>query len=412
MNIVLFIFASFLVNYTIIDSVDVGNYANGVAFGSGYVWAIDNGVDDIFKIDPNTMNIISTKSYPGGLDGLGYDGEYLWIGIWSSSIHKVDTAGNCIDTWPSPGATYSYGMAFDGTYLWHSDKNLKVIYKLDYNDPTIVYESFSVTWTPRDLGWYRNHLWATANSNTIYELEPSDMSIIDSWPSGRPNTAGIALGGGYLWFGSNASQDGKVYKVDLPLGIEEIEFTATSCPSGCRLNWNVNLESNIVEYAIRRKLEEEAYYVNITSIPVSGSSPSPKSYSYIDEDVEQNKRYFYKLGMVDLDNNVTWYGPVSVFVRSMEDYLKMEPNPFRDKVTINLGMYDVGFEMYETSLNIYNISGRLVKSLPLTANHSALSTAVTWDGKDDRGRVLPQGIYFLELKSRHYSTSRKLVKIK
>lgn len=405
MNLLLLLFASCFINYTIIDSVDVGNYANGVAFGSGYVWAIDNGVDDIFKIDPNTMSIISTKSYPGGLDGLGYDGEYLWIGVWSSSIHKVDTAGNCIDTWTSPGATYSYGMAFDGTYLWHSDKNLKMIYRLDYNDPTIVYESFSVAWTPRDLAWYGGHLWATANATTIYELDPTDMSIIDSWPSGRPNTAGIALGGGYLWFGSNASQDGKVYKVDLPLGVEEIEFTATSCPSGCELKWNVNLETDVVEYIIHRKSEEETEYRKISTIPASGSSPSQKTYSYIDENVKQNKRYFYKLGMVDLDNNVKWYGPVTVLVRSIKEYLKIKPNPFRDKITINLGIYDVGYKMNETSLNIYDISGKLVKSFPLP-------TVVTWDGKDDRGRVLPQGIYFLELKSKHYNISRKLVKIK
>ncbi len=211
----------YIVSFTIVDSVNIGGYANGVAFGNNYVWACENSSDFIFKIDPDNMQIVSSFYYSGGLDGLAHDGEYLWIGYWPDYIHKIDTTGNMVGSWPSPGADYSYGMAFDGQYLWHSDKDLNMIYKLDYNDPTNIIESFAVSWVPRDLGWGRNNLWAIANANYVYELDPTNMNIINSWSTGRPYSSGIALGGGYLWFGTN-SNTGWVYKVEGVIGIEEV----------------------------------------------------------------------------------------------------------------------------------------------------------------------------------------------
>ena len=209
-----------VVSFTIVDSVNIGAYANGVAFGNDYVWACDNGSDYIFKIDPDNMQITSSFYYYGGLDGLAHDGEYLWIGYWPDQIHKIDTMGNMVGSWPSPGQDYSYGMAFDGQYLWHADKDLNKIYKIEYNDPTIIIDSFFVSWTPRDLGWYGGHLWASADWAYIYELDPANMNIINSWAAGRPYCSGVALGGGYLWFGTN-SNTGWVYKVEGAIGVEE-----------------------------------------------------------------------------------------------------------------------------------------------------------------------------------------------
>ena len=211
----------FIMSFTIVDSVDIGDYANGVAFGNDYVWACDNGTDSIFKIDPDNMQIVSSFRYGGGLTGLAHDGEYLWIGYYPDSIRKIDTTGNTAGSWPSPGAANSYGMAFDGQYLWHTDADLRMIYKLDYNDPTNIIDSFAVSWTPLDLGWYRDHLWGIDyDSSLVYELDPTNMNIINSWSTGRPSSSGIALGGGYLWFSTNNSF-GWVYKVEGIIGVEE-----------------------------------------------------------------------------------------------------------------------------------------------------------------------------------------------
>jgi hypothetical protein len=79
------------------------------------------------------------------------------------------------------------------------------------------------------------------------------------------------------------------------------------------------------------------------------------------------------------------------------ELLIISSNPFTDEVEISLGMYDVGCKMYETSVEIYNISGRLVKSVPLTTNHLSLGTD------------LSPGIYFLKVNGKYV---KKIVKIR
>lgn len=223
---VMSVLLSCLVGFTIVDSIDLGDHTNGIGFGSGYVWACENAYDSIYKINPDDMQIISKFYYYGNLDGLTYDGEYLWIGYFPASIHKIDTTGNLIDSWPSPGADYSYGMAYDGQYIWHSDKDRRTIYKLDYNNPTTIIDSFVVAWEPRDLCWYRDHLWAVADWTHVYELDPTNMNIINSWPTDRYYSSGLAIGGGYLWFGTSGDL-GWLYKVDGVVGVEEASTPLT-----------------------------------------------------------------------------------------------------------------------------------------------------------------------------------------
>jgi DNA-binding beta-propeller fold protein YncE len=215
MSLVLCLFSQL----NITDSVYVGNYPNGIAYINKYLYVTENGSDHIYKIDPDNMSIITSFSYPHGMDGLGDDGENLWLAFYPNSIHKIDTLGNLIGSWASPGP-YSYGMTWDSTYLWHADQNLQTIYKLNYNDPTQVIASFSVSWVPRDLEWCRGHLWAIADLSFIYELDPTNMNIINSWPTQRNPASGIAIHDNYLYFSTN-NNTGWVYKAEGFTGIDE-----------------------------------------------------------------------------------------------------------------------------------------------------------------------------------------------
>jgi hypothetical protein len=88
------------------------------------------------------------------------------------------------------------------------------------------------------------------------------------------------------------------------------------------------------------------------------------------------------------------------------------PNPFRDKVEINLGMYDVGCKMYDISIKIYDMSGRVVRSFSLTTNHSAPGTAVSWDGRDESGALLPAGTYILKANGNGINKVKKLMLVR
>ncbi|MEZ4648471.1 MAG: S8 family serine peptidase [Candidatus Eisenbacteria bacterium] len=84
--------------------------------------------------------------------------------------------------------------------------------------------------------------------------------------------------------------------------------------------------------------------------------------------------------------------------------LLAQPNPFRDAVdlswheptpmsgsptspTAGAGSSDLS---PPTVLSIFDSSGRTVRRIPVTGNHSQ------WDGRDDHGRALPSGVYWVQ----------------
>jgi len=96
-------------------------------------------------------------------------------------------------------------------------------------------------------------------------------------------------------------------------------------------------------------------------------------------------------------------------------YLKISPNPCRDRVTIR---YYIGQRAECIELKIYDVSGCLVKVFSLPTPYSPdlaprsgaglLPTVVSWDGRDDYGTLLPSGIYICTLQS---NGNKKIEKI-
>ncbi|MFQ5770505.1 MAG: FlgD immunoglobulin-like domain containing protein [bacterium] len=83
------------------------------------------------------------------------------------------------------------------------------------------------------------------------------------------------------------------------------------------------------------------------------------------------------------------------------------PNPFNPSTTIS-------FEIKESSdvtLEIYNIKGQLVRTLVkgklIAGNHSFV-----WNGRDDRARLVPSGLYISRMSAGEFVDQRKMLLIK
>jgi len=86
--------------------------------------------------------------------------------------------------------------------------------------------------------------------------------------------------------------------------------------------------------------------------------------------------------------------------------LSIYPNPatsFSIKYTVS--------KSTQVTLNIYDASGRIVKTLVNGDTELGYHT-VSWDGKDEAGEVLPSGIYFVRLKTDGFTATRKLILLK
>jgi hypothetical protein len=83
------------------------------------------------------------------------------------------------------------------------------------------------------------------------------------------------------------------------------------------------------------------------------------------------------------------------------------PNPFNPETTIQYQTPEKG----HVSLLVYNTAGQVVRKL-VDSDQNPGSYQLKWDGKDDSGLNQGSGVYILKIKSKNFSSTRKLLLIK
>ncbi|MCF7918511.1 MAG: carboxypeptidase regulatory-like domain-containing protein [Candidatus Cloacimonetes bacterium] len=83
------------------------------------------------------------------------------------------------------------------------------------------------------------------------------------------------------------------------------------------------------------------------------------------------------------------------------------PNPFNPETAINYALAEQG----TVTITIFNLRGQIINTLVNEIQEPGYYT-VYWQGKDDKGRNVPSGIYFYTMKHGRYSTSKKMVLMK
>lgn len=83
------------------------------------------------------------------------------------------------------------------------------------------------------------------------------------------------------------------------------------------------------------------------------------------------------------------------------------PNPFQRAV--NLGF--TALESGDARLEVYSVSGRLMKRLMNREVVSGQTYPMTWDGSDEQGRPVPPGIYFVRLTTGTRAYTQRMVRI-
>jgi len=85
-----------------------------------------------------------------------------------------------------------------------------------------------------------------------------------------------------------------------------------------------------------------------------------------------------------------------------------EPNPFLSQSTLR---FDLAARS-DVKLNVYDVTGRVVRNLYDRPATPAGRYTVAWDGRDDAGHDLPGGMYFYRLDTEHGSDSGRAVKLR
>ena len=168
------------------------------------------------------------------------------------------------------------------------------------------------------------------------------------------------------------------------------------------LNWRFNTEADFNRYQVFRDT-------------VSGFTPSEfnmiaerdTSY-YEDQDIEPGTAYYYRLTSVDNQGNVSDYSDEVGFIPTdvlsspgdgLPRYTVIEsayPNPFNSDITIVYSASNLGPQPPEIKLQIFDIQGRVVKTLIDERIPMGTYRAI-WDGTNERGEQVSSGTYIAKV---------------
>ena len=104
------------------------------------------------------------------------------------------------------------------------------------------------------------------------------------------------------------------------------------------------------------------------------------------------------------------------------NYLNISPNPSSGVIEIRFMINDSGsmqqelrnsnFELRKNRLEVYDVTGRLVKSFNLESCILDRGSTIIWDGTDQANRQSGGGVYFVRLSVGEDVVTRKIALIR
>jgi hypothetical protein len=130
-----------------------------------------------------------------------------------------------------------------------------------------------------------------------------------------------------------------------------------------------------------------------------------------DYDAQPGQTYFYRFDLALSGGSRESFGPYSVTIpRERPLSVRVSPNPGRGPATISITLAGRPSDPpVEVEAALFDIQGRALRTL----HRGALArgtTALGWDGRDDNGRPLGSGLFFLRVRSAAGTFSTRIVR--
>ncbi len=180
------------------------------------------------------------------------------------------------------------------------------------------------------------------------------------------------------------------------LPVELGDFSARAQDGKVKLLWNSISEENTAYFEIQRLNTNTYRYESIGYIDAAGYSVDVLEYEF--DDVQPQRKNYYRLKMVDLDGTFEYSDQIYVEYRFSKSFIQINPNPNNGEFTILLQSSNT----YMSTLDIYNLSGQIVWSQ--TKEFEVGNQEFVVDLSH-----LPSSTYYYKLYNREESLSGKIV---
>jgi hypothetical protein len=253
--------------------------------------------------------------------------------------------------------------------------------------------------------------WASDGDSAIKRADMSDGGSITTLVSDLNTPRGIALD----------------YN-DAALAVELSLFTATVDDGQLTLKWVTESEVNNLGFNIYRSINQDGPFEKIGWIEGAGDSAVTNEYQFSDKTAQHGRVYFYYIESVDVEGlreksdtiKIAFVSKIlkttlpkkQIFIPSITVLFQNYPNPFNPETWIPFQLDS----QQEVVLRIYDIYGRLVRQLELgklpAGFYLQKDKAAYWDGRNNTGETVVNGIYFYQLSTDDFSQIKRMVIIK
>jgi PKD repeat protein len=211
-------------------------------------------------------------------------------------------------------------------------------------------------------------------------------------------------------YGTTACSD-RAYLIDLTTPVSVSLLGASTTADGVLLTWTTGFEADHAGfYVLRGDSHDPGQAERISELIRQGEQPG--SYRYLDTGAHPDQVHYYWLVAVALDGSEERFGPVSASgsqpaLPTIVRLHPCHPNPFNPETRIRFDLPRPG----PLELAIYDSQGRRMRTL-VAGRRDAGTYDQRWDGRDNRHRPLPSGIYYLRLAADGRQQVQKLVLVR
>jgi len=200
-------------------------------------------------------------------------------------------------------------------------------------------------------------------------------------------------------------------KMNSPIPVELVSFTAVYRQNGISLSWKTATETNNRGFEIEKKIVSEQALLNsgqFTSlgfIPGAGNSTQINNYSYVDKNISGEGKVIYRLRQIDFDGSSNLSSTVEVKWESKPENYSLSqnyPNPFNPSTKIKYQVPEAGW----VTLKVYNVLGNEIATL-VNDKKNAGNYDVEFSAKN-----LSSGVYIYKLTCGSYSSTKRMILLK
>ncbi|MEW6686111.1 MAG: FlgD immunoglobulin-like domain containing protein [Candidatus Edwardsbacteria bacterium] len=377
-----------------------------------------------------TTRLIGWNCYTGAApDTIGFTLGSGWIG--SPGI-TIDAAGWPIVCWHHAGKNASVSCADKGGIgggLWQTDLDTFAIPSVSLFFPSITVSSTGDTLMMSAYAW--------GPAQPAFGMEPDlgldyPYTTLPSWPN--------ISGGLYVGIGADPTSQmvWGYFGADTAITrYPPTNLTHTVLDSANRiyqLNWLASADAEVDSYFVYRIGDTTTIwysqypFLNTNWTRVGGTATPTLTYTddapnavdtvyrYLVMAIVKTPYYEYESGPT---NEVIVPPPPGVeelpkpVAKLPKSFFlgQNAPNPFSAQTVIRYLVPAVSSERLAVSMKIYNNAGELVKTL-VNEPKSPGAYKVTWDGEDDNGKRVADGVYFYRFKAGDFTDTKKMILVK